>query len=285
MKIIIGKYSGFCNGVKYTVDKALEILKDNCKINCLGEIVHNESVINYLEKQGLKTINNIEEIEENEKLIIRAHGEAKEIYELCKKKNIEIFDLTCGKIRIIRNKVIKEKDSSYIIIIGKKKHPETIGILSFAGVNASIVEDSSDLFETIEKIKKSNLKRLYVVSQTTFSKDKFDILTNEIIKTCNDYEVIIDKTICDATDKRQTECLELAKKVDMMIIIGGKNSSNTKELYNISYNINKNTILIQDVNDLKNIELKKDLNIGIMAGASTPEFVIDEIVEYLNSTF
>ena len=275
MNIIIGKTSGFCNGVENTVKRAEDALSKE-KVYCLGEIVHNERVINDLENKGMITISNIDESPDNSKVIIRAHGELKETYDKAKEKNIEIIDLTCGKIKAIRVKISKKVGDHYIIIIGKKNHPESLGVLSFSGNNSNIIEDKEDVKEVITNFNKTNLDKIYIVSQTTFNSDKFDELVN-LIKESTNKEVEVDKTICDATSKRQNETRELSKTVDTMIIVGGKKSSNTKELEIIAKEHCDNVILIQDKEDLKDNNIVGE-NIGIMAGASTPTIVVEEII-------
>ena len=280
MEIIVGKTSGFCNGVKYTVVKANEMIDKYKELFCLGQIVHNERVIKDLEEKGMKTINNIEECPSNTRLIIRAHGEVKSVYEDAKKRNIELIDLTCGKIKVIRNKINKKVNDHFIIIIGKKNHPETLGVQSFSGHNSYILENKEDIEECLKKIDKSKLTKAFVVSQTTFNSEKFDYLVDQISKK-NKYEIVVDKTICNATSDRQKETEQLSKDVDLMIIVGGKNSSNTKELEVISKKNCAKVYLIQDYKDLQNIKISKENKIGIMAGASTPEIVVEEIIDYL----
>lgn len=275
MNIVIGKTSGFCNGVENTIKRAEDALSKE-KIYCLGEIVHNERVINDLENKGMITISNIDDAPNNSKVIIRAHGELKETYDKAKEKNIEVIDLTCGKIKAIRVKISKKVEEHYIIIVGKKNHPESLGVLSFSGNNSSIIEDKEDIKDVITNFSKTNLNKIYIVSQTTFNSDKFDELVS-IIKESTNKEVEVDKTICDATSKRQNETRELSKTVDTMIIVGGKKSSNTKELEIIAKEHCNNVILIQDKDDLKDNEIVGE-NIGIMAGASTPTIVVEEII-------
>lgn len=278
MNIIVGKTSGFCNGVSNTIKKAEEAIQTNT-VYCLGEIVHNERVISDLERNGMITVNNIDEVQNNSKLIIRAHGDLKETYEKAKNKNIEVIDLTCGKIKAIRIKISKKIDDHYIVIIGKKNHPESLGVLSFSGDNSQIIEEEEDIIYLSEKIKNSNLDKIYVVSQTTFNSSKFDLLVNEIKESTNK-EVIVDKTICNATSERQNETRELSKIVDTMIIVGGKKSSNTKELEVIAKEQCDCVILVQDINDL-DIDKIVGNDIGIMAGASTPNVVVEEIISKL----
>ena len=279
MNVIIGKTSGFCNGVSYTVKTAEEAIK-NEKIYCLGEIVHNERVINDLEKNGMITIKNIDEAPNNSKVIIRAHGELKETYDKALQKNIDILDLTCGKIKAIRVKISKRVDDHFIVIIGKKQHPESLGVLSFSGNNSLIIEDFEDIDKNIEIINGSSMNKIYIVSQTTFNADKYDKLV-DYLKSLTEKDIIIDKTICDATSKRQNETKELSKKVDTMIIVGGRKSSNTKELELIAKEYCSNVLLVQNKDDI-NIENIIGENVGIMAGASTPNVVVDEIVDKLN---
>lgn len=282
MKIIIGRYSGFCNGVKYTIEEANKRLQESKNVYCLGQIVHNERAIKDLEEKGMTTINSINECPNNSKLIIRAHGELKETYEEATKRNIEVIDLTCGKIKVIRNKIEKKKLNHYIVIIGKKNHPETLGVKSFAGKDSFIIEEKNDLKDLIDRVNKSDKEKIYIISQTTFNTNKFDeivsLINNNIKK-----EIDVDKTICKATSNRQEETNELSKKVDIMIIIGGKNSSNTKELEIISTKNCGNVYLIQEALDLNNIKIDKKATIGIMAGASTPDIVVEETIEYLNN--
>lgn len=282
MKIVIGKYSGFCNGVRYTVDQANKIINENEDVYCLGEIVHNEQVIGKLEGLGMKTIHDIEECPNNSKLIIRAHGDIKKVYDRAKEKEIELFDLTCGKIKSIRMKIDNQKNDHFIVIVGKKNHPESLGVQSFAGKYSYIIEDEENIKECIEIINKSKYKKVYVVSQTTFNSEKFDNIIKLLKENCNK-EIIVDKTICHATSDRQNETEILSKQVDSMIIIGGKKSSNTKELEVISKKYCNQVYLIQGVEDIKHIKFKKDSTIGIMAGASTPEIIVKEIVDYLNN--
>jgi len=281
MNIIVGKTSGFCDGVRFTVLKAESLLEEYRKVYSLGEIVHNEHVIDDLEKNGMIVVDNINKIPDCSKMIIRAHGEVKEVYDKAKEKKLEVFDLTCGKVRAIRLKVEKKKDDYYIVIIGKKNHPESKGVQSFAGNYSFVLENEDEINNLIEDYKKSKKDKIYVVSQTTFNEEKFNCLVDLIKKEISD-EIVVDKTICNATSNRQNETRELSKKMDCMIIVGGKNSSNTKELEEVSRENCKNTYLIQDYHDLEKMNFNYK-NIGIMAGASTPVVVVDELINYLKN--
>lgn len=279
MEVIIGKYAGFCGGVKLAIQKAEEAVDKNSELYCLGEIVHNKQVIENFERKGLKIVNSIDEVPEGFKMIIRAHGESEEIYKIAKKKNIEIIDTTCGNVKIIHNKVKKASFDSFIIIIGEKNHPEVIGIQGFAGKNSFVIQSEDDILDCYMEYEKTDLGKVYVVSQTTFSSQKFDELEKEIYTNFIEADVVVDKTICNATEIRQKECDEISKKVDVMIVIGGKNSANTKKLVDISKANCKIVYWIQTIKDLEMKVFKENKfnSIGIIAGASTPEYIIKEV--------
>ena len=277
MNIILGKNSGFCNGVKYTINETEKILKDNNKVYCLGEIVHNEEVIENLTKKGLIFKDNINDIPDNETVILRAHGVSPEIYEIAKQKNLKVYDLTCGKIRIIHNQVKEIKDS-LIILIAKKNHPETIGTQGYND-NIFVIENNEDINKCYSEYK--DIKKIYVISQTTFSAKLFDELLTNIKNKFINSKITINKSICPSTTDRQKEVIDLSKKVDIMLIIGGKNSSNTKELYNLAVKYCKNTYLIQTEKDII-FNINKDATIGIMAGASTSIETVNRVIEKLD---
>lgn len=272
------KHSGFCAGVNNAVTKTKELLiNSNEPLYCLGQIVHNETVINDLENNGLITINDITEAPNNSKVIIRAHGEPPKTYEKAKEKNIEIIDLTCAKVALIHKKIEDHKNDYYIIIIGKKTHPEIIADIGYCNDNMIVIENIDDI-----KNINNESKPIYIVSQTTFSSKKFDEIVKEIKKQYNN--ITIDKTICNVTELHQQEVSDLSKESTKMIIIGGKNSSNTKELYNISKNNCNETILISTPVELDKTNYNKTDIIGIAAGASTPISLVDELEEIINNT-
>lgn len=281
MEIIVGKLAGFCFGVENAVSEALKKLEfSESEVYCLGEIVHNEQVVKNLENKGMITVSSIDEIPDNSNVIFRAHGEPKRVYDEAKKKNLQIIDLTCPKVKAIHIKVEKEKDDAFIIIVGKKNHPETIGTQGFAGKNSFVIENEDEILDCYMEYEKTNLGRVFIVSQTTFSSVKFDKLIEELELNFYEADVIVDKTICDATENRQKETREISKKVNKMIIIGGKHSSNTKELAKIAEENCGNVYLVQSIEDLKNVKFSDNDKIGIMAGASTPKESIDKIVKF-----
>ena len=284
MDIIIGKTAGFCFGVANAVNKTINELNNNKNnVYCLGELVHNTEVTDELQKKGLKIIDNIEEAKDN--VIIRSHGTIKKTYIKAKEKNLNVIDLTCPKVLKIHN--IAEKYSNmgyYIFLIGKKSHPEIIATISYCGKYASIIEDKNQVKDAINSFYKSNINKLLVIVQTTFGLEKYEEIISIIEKEIeNNKDIVFEKknTICDATRARQKETEELSKQVDMMIIIGGKHSSNTKKLYDISKINCKECVLIEKASELNINEINNNNKIGIMAGASTPKKSIDSVVELL----
>lgn len=283
MEIIIGKTAGFCYGVKRAVEGSLKETSDK-QIYCLGELVHNKQVMNEIEKQGIKLIEDINEVPNNSKVIIRAHGVVKEIYEIAKEKNIELVDYTCPNVLKIHEVASKyKKENYYIFVIGNKTHPETIGTISYCGNNYSCIETEDDINDSIESLKESKIKDLLLIVQTTFSEAKFKLIKEKIEEKINDINIVVKNTICAATSTRQKETENLSKEVDCMIIIGGKNSSNTKKLYELAEKNCQKAIAIETKEELNKEELLKYKKIGIMAGASTPKKNIDEVVELLNT--
>lgn len=275
MDIIIGKTAGFCFGVKNAVDNTIEELKKVEQVYCLGELVHNKQVTEELKNKGVIFIDNIEEARNN--AIIRAHGIPKNVYEKAKDLNIKLKDLTCPKVLAIHKLAIKySNENYYIFLVGQKTHPETIGTISFCGENSSIIENIEDIVVEVEKFKKTNLNNAVILAQTTISLEKFNIIVEELKKHIKNIEV--KNTICASTRLRQEETKEIAKKVEAMIIVGGKHSSNANKLYEIAKKYCKNVFFVETKEELEIDKIKKLKSLGIMAGASTPQKSIEEIV-------
>ena len=237
MEIILGKKSGFCYGVQNAVEKAeKEVASSKETIYCLGELVHNKTVTSNLENKGLVFIENLEQAKG--KTIIRAHGIEKKVYEDAKKRNIELIDLTCPNVLKIHDLAYEYSEKGYyIILIGKKGHPETIGTISFCGKHSKIISDVDEIDQLIIDIEKANSKKVLVISQTTYSLKKFDDIVNEISnRISKNIHLEVMNTICLATELRQKETDEISKQADIMIVVGGKNSSNTTKLYEICLN-------------------------------------------------
>ena len=281
MQIIIGKTAGFCFGVKNAVTKAEEELEKNDEIYCLGELVHNKQVTGALQEKGMKFIENVGEAKN--KMIIRSHGVTKETYEIAREKNLIVIDLTCPKVLHIHN-IAEEyvKKGYYIIIIGKKEHPEMIGTLSFCGEEYSVIEHENEVENAIQEYEKSQRDKVLVIAQTTYSLEKFNQITEQIKQKINVQNLEIKNTICNATQERQKETEEIAKNVEAMIIIGGKNSSNSTKLFELAKKYCDNVIFIETEQELELKKIKNVNTLGIMAGASTPQDSIEKIVEKIN---
>lgn len=281
MEIVLGKTSGFCGGVIRSVVEAENTLNKKGSTYCLGELVHNKQVVGDLEEKGLVLVNSLNEVPNESRVIIRAHGVAKDVYELAKEKNIDLIDLTCLKVIRIHELATSLVDDYFIVLVGKKDHPETIGTKSFCGVNSTIVDSIDDLEKVVFKIYESKIKKVAVIAQTTYSMDKYDKIVDKLQEMLgSEYEVLIKKTICNATELRQREMKEIASNVDAVIIIGGKHSSNTVKLYDIASSLCNNSVIVETAQELVD-DYSKYEKVGVMAGASTPQKSIDEVLEKL----
>ena len=275
MEVIKAKTAGFCFGVKRAVDTVYEQV-DSCEgaIYTYGPIIHNEEVVKDMESKGVIVIRSEEELDSLAEgtVIIRSHGVEKRIYDKLEKKGIRIVDATCPFVKKIHKIVSKESaQGAHIVIIGNPEHPEVQGIRGWAGENVSVVQDA----EAAEKIEFDKNVKICVVSQTTFNYNKFKDLV-EIIKK-KSYDVSVLNTICNATKERQTEAQSIAESVDAMIVIGDKHSSNTQKLFEICHKACNNTYYIQTLDDLNLNQLGSVETVGITAGASTPNNIIEEV--------
>ena len=272
-EVILAKSAGFCFGVKRAMDTVYEQTgKKN--VYTFGPIIHNEEVVKDLEKKGVFVINTMEELDDITEgtVIIRSHGVSSAVYEALRKKGVEIVDATCPFVLKIHNIVKQESaNGKQIVIIGNEKHPEVEGIMGWSKTQVHLV----DTVEKAQNLQLDPQREVCIVSQTTFNYNKFKELV-EIISE-KGYNIIIRNTICNATEERQTEAREIAKRVDAMIVVGGSSSSNTRKLYEICKNECKDTYYIQTLNDLDMTSLGKADCIGITAGASTPNNIIQEV--------
>lgn len=272
-EVILAKSAGFCFGVKRAVDTVYEQTGQK-NVYTFGPIIHNEEVVKDLEKKGVFVINTMEELDDITEgtVIIRSHGVSSAVYEALQKKGVEIVDATCPFVLKIHNIVKQESaNGKQIVIIGNEKHPEVEGIMGWSKTQVHVV----DTAEKAQNLQLDPQREVCIVSQTTFNYNKFKELV-EIISE-KGYNIIIRNTICNATEERQTEAREIAKRVDAMIVVGGSSSSNTRKLYEICKNECKDTYYIQTLNDLDMTSLGKADCIGITAGASTPNNIIQEV--------
>ncbi len=282
MEVILAKSAGFCFGVKRAVEKVYEQTGSEKKIYTYGPIIHNEEVVKDLEEKGVSVIETQEDLEKLTEgtVVIRSHGVPKKIYDLIDEKGLECVDATCPFVKRIHNIVAKESEKgSRIVIIGNSGHPEVEGIMGWSKTPATVVESACEA----ENFVHDGNSEMCIVSQTTFNYNKFKELVEIFQK--KGYNVNVVNTICNATEERQTEAGEIASKVDVMIIIGGKHSSNTRKLYEICSEKCPSTYFIQTLEDL-HLELPEDAaTVGITAGASTPNNIIEEVQNYVRINF
>ena len=273
MEIILAKTAGFCFGVQNAINKALSA---KGKIVTLGEIIHNELVVNNLMDKGIYPINNLDEYEDG-RVVIRSHGVGEQVYKQMQERNIEYIDATCPFVE----KIHKLVNSAYnqgkqVIITGEAAHAEVIGINGWCGNSGIVISDEKEARE-LDFIS----KECVLVSQTTFSAEKFKNIEKIIKNKCKIVEIF--DTICYTTRDRQREVVKIEKKVDTMLVIGGRHSSNTLKLYELAKQHCNNSYLISDIQDLSKV-VKNSTTIGVTAGASTPKELIMEVINIMSDT-
>ena len=281
-QVIVAKTAGFCFGVERAVNEVYEQLRLKSAgqapgpIYTYGPIIHNEEVVRDLEEQGVRVLNTPQELKNLPRgegtVIIRSHGVSKDIYELLKERGVRIVDATCPFVKKI-HRIVEEHSGAgeTVVIIGNPNHPEVEGIRGWGDGNTIVLENS----EQLEKLSLPEGKKLCIVSQTTFNYNKFKELVEKISKKGYDSSVL--NTICNATQERQVEAAQIASRVDAMIVIGGRHSSNTQKLYEICLKECKNTFYIQTLGDLDPDSVSSVRSVGITAGASTPKKIIEEV--------
>ena len=286
MEVRLADCAGFCFGVKRAVDTVYEQLKNGKTIYTYGPIVHNEEVVRELAEKGVRVLESKEELknlkagETIPTVIIRAHGVAKEIYDIMEANGLECIDATCPFVKKI-HRIVEQKSTEgyHVIVVGDPKHPEVEGIVGWCQGPVTVLETP----EQAENFVKTEGEKLCIVSQTTYNYNKFQELVEIFEK--KGYDISVVNTICNATEERQTEAKEIAAKVDAMIIIGGRHSSNTRKLYEICSRECADTYFIQTLDDL-HLDLPKAVRlVGITAGASTPNKLIEEVQNYVRINF
>ena len=276
-KLIISDSAGVCFGVEKAVTTAEEVLSQNSNKNVksFGPLIHNPQVVDILKNKGLSVV---DKIDKNEKgtIIIRAHGIPNYQEKNLEDSEINVIDMTCPIVKKLQFAVKYLSDNNFfVLIVGNKKHPEVIGAKSYAKEgNVMVIKDKNELDTSVLKSKK-----IGVVAQTTIPKELFwDVV--EIFESQNDYDIKAIDTLCDDINNKQIESKEIAKDVDIMFVIGGKNSSNTKEIADICKNVNKNTYQIETFKEIKELNMNlEDKIIGITAGASTPPWLIKQTID------
>jgi 4-hydroxy-3-methylbut-2-enyl diphosphate reductase len=278
MEIKRAKTAGFCFGVKRAVETVYRQLEENNDnqppIYTYGPIIHNEEVIKDMENKGVKVLRKPEDLEQLTEgiVIIRSHGVSESICRKLSEKGLRVIDATCPYVKKIHNIVKKESEKGrHIVIIGNPDHPEVEGIKGWARENVTVIQDALEA----EKFDADHKKSICIVAQTTFNYNKFKDLVEIILK--RGYDVSVLNTICSATKERQTEAHSIAEEVDAMIVIGDKHSSNTQKLFEICQKACNDTYYIQTLDDLDLNQLGSVETVGITAGASTPNNIIEEV--------
>lgn len=267
-KIVRAENAGFCFGVKQAIEKAEKAADGNDGgIFTMGSLIHNERVTADLEKKGIATIDSLEQAAEGDTVIIRSHGEGRAFYEAAESRKVKLIDATCPFVAKI-HKLVYDTDKK-VIIVGDKNHPEVMGIFGWCRKPAAVVSS----YEEAAALEDDDF---FVVTQTTIREEMLNDVISALEENGKTYQVT--NTICSATSKRQESCEQLAKESDLMVVVGGRNSSNTKKLYEISKKFCKNTFFVENIEDLPLKELQKCNRIGVAAGASTPECTIKEVI-------
>ena len=275
MKVTVAKTAGFCFGVKRAVEKVYEqIGKSEKPIYTYGPIIHNEQVVGDLREKGVEVIDSLEELKtlRDAVVVIRSHGVGKDVYDILKENGVEIVDATCPYVKKIHRIVEKQTaEGRRVLIVGSEDHPEVQGIKGWGDERTKVIENMDDF----RRLELPEDEKLCIVSQTTFNYKKFQDLVEKISKTR--YDITVLNTICNATQERQVEAMRIASQVDVMLVIGGKHSSNTQKLYDICRKECNNTYYIQTLGDFNPECISSVRSVGITAGASTPNNIIEEV--------
>ncbi len=283
-EIILAKTAGFCFGVSRAVDKVYELLDTGEKIYTYGPIIHNKEVVKDLEEKGVVTLETEEELRSVREgiIVIRSHGIPKYINDYLDESGVKYVDMTCPFVKRIHKVVSSLGKDETVLIAGNPDHPEVIGIRGWCDCENTVIETS----EQAEAFTPRDGAKITLVSQTTFSYNKFQEFVE--IFTKKGYHITVVNTVCDATRGRQTEAFDIAKKVDVMIVIGDKHSSNSRKLYEICSKECDSTCFIQTLTELMEPEMagirdkiKVAETVGITAGASTPKNIIEEVQKHV----
>ncbi len=296
MEIKIAKHAGFCFGVKKAIEIAEEVAQNNAKTYVIGQLVHNEKVMKDLENKGIIFVDNIDDIPENAVTVLRAHGEPGTTYQILEEKSItkgkNLNDATCPLVTLVHNVAIKLKNNGYeVILFGKRNHPEAIGTsYHLKGNDTFIVEHPEDYELVIAHINQNNFEKVALISQTTMSvygykklienlnnvsDEKFEEIHLSMKDLTKKYGYV--DTICNPTKQRQSGTEQIAKESDIVIVIGGKNSSNSKELYAKCKELGVEAYFIQSEEQLQKEWFIGKEKIGVTAGASTPDYLINDV--------
>ena len=278
-KIILAETAGFCFGVDRAVNLVYSLVNDGKKVCTLGPIIHNAQLVGDLEQRGVKIIDSIDECPDGYTVVVRTHGVEKSVVDDIENKNIDYVDATCPFVKKI-HRIVKKFDSSVpVLVAGDVNHPEVIGIRSYCNGKSFVFKNDEELQKILQNNYNDKNKKIICVSQTTFSLEEWKKCEKIIKKVCTNCEIF--DTICNATADRQNEAYEISKKSDAMIVIGGRHSSNTCKLRDVS-SAHCRSFLIETADELKSIDLSPYNVIGVTAGASTPSVIIKEVLKSMS---
>ena len=278
-KIILAETAGFCFGVDRAVNLVYSLVNDGKKVCTLGPIIHNAQLVGDLEQRGVKIIDSIDECPDGYMVVVRTHGVEKSVIDDIENKNIDYVDATCPFVKKI-HRIVKKFDSSVpVLVAGDVNHPEVIGIRSYCNGKSFVFKNDEELQKILQNGYIDKNEKIICVSQTTFSLEEWKKCEKIIKKVCTNCEIF--DTICNATADRQNEAYEISKKSDAMIVIGGRHSSNTCKLRDVS-SAHCRAFLIETADELKSIDLSPYNVIGVTAGASTPSVIIKEVLKSMS---
>jgi len=275
MEVILAEKAGFCFGVQRAINTAFKAAGAG-KVFCLGPLIHNPQEVSRLREAGVETVEDFSGLRSGDSLIIRSHGVPPSVLANAREKGLIIIDLTCPFVAKAQQHAQSLSREGYrVVVVGEKKHPEVQSILGYAGENPVVVERPED-------IDLLNLQgRLGVVAQTTQSYGNFSEIVLRLLRLSNELKVF--NTICSSTKERQDATRALASRVDVMIVVGGRNSANTSRLVSLSREAGKPTYHVEVVDEIRSEWLTEARTVGVTAGASTPGWVIDAVLERLQA--
>ncbi len=274
-KVTVAKSAGFCFGVDRAVKMVYNELESNTKVATLGPIIHNQDVVNDMNAKGARVVNSVDELLPDETVVIRSHGVGRDVYDKIREKGCRMLDATCPFVAKIHKIVAEKSKEGYMILIaGDVNHPEIQGIIGHCEQKYYVFKDNVELKHVFEKNENFLQKKLAFVAQTTYNIIEWEECLKVIPK--DNPDIVIFDTICSATDTRQSDAAELAKSSDVMLVVGGKHSSNTVKLYEVCSRYCK-TYHIENSDELSSLMLPCAGKIGITAGASTPAYIIEEV--------
>ena len=274
MQVKVARHAGFCFGVERAIDIVKKASEENNNVVTFGPIIHNPQVVSDLESKGVSTIKSLDEVDAGMSVVIRSHGIEKQEALYLEKNAGKVIDAACPFVQKAQKAAEKlSKECDYIVILGEADHPEVKGIISYIDIDYKVIEN-------INEIDDLEFKEKYgFLAQTTQNQDVFKEIENMLKSKCN--ELVVAKTICSATEHRQSAAIEVASNVEVMIVVGGKNSANTTRLYHLCKEICPKTYHVETEKELNADMFLNVENVGLTAGASTPKYLLEKVREYI----